>query len=170
VTVKVDVVYSIGCLKQYIHNIKQLIKVDKMGKEKIVWSDDLSTGIEWQDEQHKKWIQNMADLYDSVKNFDSSIDQFQTVVKFLDDYIVYHFTAEESAMEKAHYPHIEIHKQQHEKFRKQFEEFKQYTVGESVVDSAALCYDMSEWVLNHIATVDKDMADFIRGEINEDLV
>lgn len=119
----------------------------------ITWTDDLNTDIDIIDEQHKRIVQYINDLYVARKNEDS--DMVGEVIDELVDYTISHFAFEESLMEKANYAFLEPHKKVHELFVKKVTGFvERHNAGEDV--SGELLRLLQRWLINHIKSEDAD--------------
>jgi hemerythrin-like metal-binding protein len=125
------------------------------------WTEDLSVGIEEIDEQHKELISRINDLVDSVRQHVCKY-KIGDVIKFLEEYIVVHFGDEEGLMQKYGYPDYKAHKAQHEYFMREFAELKK-ELEKLEGGKKRGSYDLSvetnrivvDWILDHIAKVDK---------------
>jgi hemerythrin-like metal-binding protein len=125
------------------------------------WTEDLSVGIEEIDEQHKELIIRINDLVDSVRQHSCKY-KIGDVIKFLEDYIIVHFGEEEGLMQKYGYPQYKAHKAQHEYFMGEFAELRK-DLEKLEGGRKRGSYDLSvetnrivvDWILDHIAKVDK---------------
>ncbi|MDA8387635.1 MAG: bacteriohemerythrin [Nitrospiraceae bacterium] len=132
------------------------------------WTEDLRVGNETIDEQHKELFRKINDL---VLAINQSVCKYKIsdVIKFLDDYIVFHFGEEEQMMLALSYPGYKAHKAQHEHFKRNFQGLKQDL---SKLDGGKKpgSYDLSvrtnqivvDWILEHIARVDKVLGGFLK--------
>jgi len=137
----------------------------------VKWTEDLSTGIEKIDEQHKELFEKINDLVAAVRQ---SVCKYKIsdVIKFLEDYVVFHFGEEESYMRQFNYPGYTAHKAQHEKFIVNFNELKK-ELPKLEGGKKPGSYDLSvetnqvvvDWILDHIAKVDKRLGEFLKGKI-----
>ena len=81
----------------------------------FVWDDDLLTGDQVIDEQHKGIFKKL----DSVLEMSADCSQPQEIIKafeFLVHYVYDHFNCEEELMKRHHYNEYELHKQHHTRF------------------------------------------------------
>lgn len=132
------------------------------------WTEDLSVGVEIIDSQHKELFLRITDLVDAIKQHTCKY-KIGDVVKFLDEYIVFHFGEEENIMQKYGYPEYEQHKKQHEFFMAKFGELKK-ELPKLEGGTKPGSYDLSvetnqvvvDWILEHIARVDKRLGAFIK--------
>ena len=135
------------------------------------WTEDLSTGIEKIDEQHKELFEKINDLVAAVRQ---SVCKYKIsdVIKFLEDYVVFHFGEEERYMRQFNYPGYAAHKAQHEKFIANFNELKK-ELPKLEDGKKPGSYDLSvatnqvvvDWILDHIARVDKQLGEFLKGKV-----
>ncbi len=132
------------------------------------WTEDLSVGVETIDNQHKELFTRINDLVDAIKQHTCKY-KISDVVKFLDDYIIFHFGEEERLMQEYGYPGYEQHKKHHEQFKKNFEALKK-ELPKLEGGKKPGSYDLSietnhvvvDWILDHIAKVDRRLGEFLR--------
>jgi hemerythrin len=135
------------------------------------WTEDLSVGIEEIDEQHKELIIRINDLVDSVRQHSCKY-KIGDVIKFLEDYIIVHFGEEEGLMQKYGYPQYKAHKAQHEYFMREFAELRK-DLEKLEGGRKRGSYDLSvetnrivvDWILDHIAKVDKILGAHLKTKI-----
>ena len=135
------------------------------------WTEDLAVGVEKIDAQHKELFEKINDLVSAVKQ---SVCKYKIgdVIRFLEDYVVFHFGEEERYMLKFGYPDYQVHKAQHEKFIANFQELKK-ELPKLEGGSKPGSYDLSvetnkvvvDWILDHIAKVDKRLGVFLKDKI-----
>jgi hemerythrin len=129
----------------------------------LEWSQDLETGNEAVDAQHKLLFSYVNDVI-SVTEKDEEADKIQETLAFLIHYTVQHFQDEEALQLECGYPEYEWHKWLHDEFKQTATELAQrFTQGGT---SAALCEDLKEtvvdWLKNHIRGEDKKIGEYIR--------
>jgi hemerythrin len=123
--------------------------------EKIVeWSDELATGILWQDFQHAELITHINRLHQAIIAKQAR-EELWRMLEFLEKYTENHFSMEERYMEVAGDPALREHARAHQQFRDNLSELRESDGTGSQLTAASLCYDLYEWVANHIRTTDK---------------
>jgi hemerythrin-like metal-binding protein len=135
------------------------------------WTEDLSVGIEEIDEQHKELISRINDLVDSVRQHVCKY-KIGDVIKFLEEYIFVHFGDEEGLMKKYGYPDYPAHKAQHEYFIREFAALKK-ELEKLEGGKKRGSYDLSvetnrivvDWILDHIAKVDKRLGAYLKTKM-----
>jgi hemerythrin len=128
----------------------------------IQWTDDLATGKDEIDEQHREIFRRINSLFDAC-NQGKGKHEVVKVISFLDEYIVIHFGIEERHMLTRSYPRYAEHKAQHEAFKKQFLDLKKKieTEGPGVHTVIATNQMVVNWFLNHIRKVDTQLGAFL---------
>jgi hemerythrin len=130
----------------------------------LQWSSSLDTGIDVIDEQHKRIVQYINELYDAQVTLDKKA--IGNVIEELVDYTISHFAFEESLMEQSGYPFVDPHKKVHELFIRKVTKFvERFQAGEEV--SEELINMLQRWLINHIKNEDGDYADIVRASVNK---
>lgn len=80
----------------------------------LEWTNDLNTGIDWIDIQHRQIVQYINDLHDA--RLAGHADRISGIIDQLVDYTVTRFALEGEMMAKAGYPLTDAHKSVHERF------------------------------------------------------
>lgn len=137
--------------------------MSKVQIAEAVWSDELLTGIQWIDKQHKNLVERIARLFSAMEQ-GRTTGEVLSVLRFLEQYTVHHFLTEETYMEEHKYPLFEDHKNEHRILKKNIEllidnlaKLKSSDKLESLVQS-----QLWEWYQVHINIDDKRFADFVR--------
>lgn len=130
----------------------------------IEWSDNLSTGNEEIDRQHKELITAIQSLMLAIKeghgaNSSEAQNEAHDTLAFLESYVVEHFAYEEELMEHYDCPAKVINEQQHKIFLYRFKNLKNsinkngFTSGNVVKLESLLC----NWLVYHILEVDSQL-------------
>lgn len=128
----------------------------------LIWNEDLDTGIDVIDDQHKRIVEliNRLTLVSKGK-IDGNVGD---VLAELIDYTLSHFVFEEELMEEAGYPFSKAHKRVHDIFTTRVSEYQmRFNAGEDVTDS--LRDMLSRWLFNHIKGDDKAYARTVRRHL-----
>ena len=131
------------------------------------WTPKLSIGVNNIDSQHKELFLKINELVAAIKDHTCKY-KITDVIRFLEDYIVFHFAEEEEYMRRNDYPGYLRHKGQHDHFMENFMELKKEL---QKLDGGRRpgSYDLSvmtnqvvvDWILEHIAEVDKRFGRFL---------
>ena len=97
------------------------------------WSQNLSVNIAEIDTQHKRLVDLINHLHDSMKE-GKGREAMGKILKDLTDYTVYHFSTEEKLFEKYGYPESARHKKEHEDLTKQVLDIgRKYNAGDMIL-------------------------------------
>jgi len=122
------------------------------------WSNELNTGIEVIDKQHRRIIEYINELDTAHESGDLTV--VNHVLGELVDYTLSHFSFEEELQEKANYPFFKAHKRVHEIFTKRVAEFqKRAANGENVAPE--ILSMLKIWLINHIKGDDADYVESV---------
>lgn len=132
----------------------------------IEWTADLTAGVKEIDNQHKELFQRINSLLDAC-NRGKGKAEVGKVIKFLEDYVITHFSEEEKYMVKYDYPDYLSHKKQHSEFMENFLKLKTQFEAEGpgvhiVVITNRLIID---WLRNHIRKTDTALGSFLKTKI-----
>lgn len=116
--------------------------------KKLIWTDNLNTGIDVIDNQHKRIVDYINKLY-SVHNRHADKAAMRDVIDELVDYTLTHFAFEEGMLDDCDYAQLAEHKALHEQFAAQVRELRdRFDSSESA--SVELNNLMVTWLFNHI--------------------
>ncbi len=127
----------------------------------VQWTEDLATGIERIDEQHRELYQRVAGLHEAMRA--GRLEDVPEMLDYLQRYAAEHFAAEEQQMTAAGYPGLIQHKRLHQRFVEEFLQHRQ-RLSPEVTPSAvvALSRWITEWLGAHVRSVDGEMARYLR--------
>jgi hemerythrin len=135
----------------------------KSNKELITWSNTFSCGIKHIDDQHKELVDLINDMFNhSTGDYKIEREYFNKVIQQAVKYIKIHFVTEEKIMRAIKYPGFAEHKKAHDLFVIKvieniwnYETEKHYTL-------YSFTKFLKDWVLSHIAVMDKQYFTYIR--------
>lgn len=120
----------------------------------IEWSDQLSVNNLSIDSEHKKLVNIINNLHDSMKKGEGAKVLGKTLEELI-NYTKTHFSNEEHIMSQHNYVHLDEHKAEHNKFVKEIEMlFEKYKSG-SVSITISLMNFLKTWLVDHIQGSDK---------------
>ena len=129
----------------------------------ITFDDNLVTGNETIDTQHKELIDRIQNFVTACQNGDSKVKAIK-MLDYLDEYTSFHFKEEEKLQEKSGYPEREKHYEKHAEFKKTIQELHEYLQDyEGPTDrfSELVQKNVIDWLFGHIKTYDRSVAEFI---------
>ncbi len=125
----------------------------------IEWNQDLSIGMKDIDNQHKKLINLINELYDALIQGKEK-EVLDKILKELIDYAHYHFKTEEDLMDEKNYFETAIHKRAHQFFKEKITDLIKRKKEDYV--SLELFKFLKNWLINHILIMDKKFGYFLK--------
>lgn len=123
--------------------------------------EDLTTGIEVVDEQHRNFLHVLENLEERIEN-EGSCKDVDAIISYIETFANAHFDAEETYMELIGYDHIEDHRDDHKKFRQYLDELieKLSRYGDYALKGVVVF--LKEWLAVHIEKQDKYFIEYLR--------
>jgi len=128
----------------------------------IQWTEELATGIERIDAQHRELYAQVAALHEAMRA--NRLDRVPAVLDGLQRYALEHFATEEREMAARAYPRLAQHRVLHRTFVDEFLRHRAL-LGAAVTLSGvvALSVWLTDWLREHVRKEDGQLAEFIRG-------
>ena len=136
----------------------------------ITFDDNLVTGNKTIDTQHKELIDRIQNFVIACQNGDSKVKAIK-LLDYLNEYTDFHFKEEEALQEKAGYPEREKHYEKHEEFKKNIEELYAWldeSEGPTEQFEQRVKEKVADWLLYHIKSFDRSVAEFIHMRDNSE--
>ncbi|MBU5637174.1 hemerythrin family protein [Geomonas sp. Red69] len=127
------------------------------------WHEDMATGSEAVDKQHRELLRRVDDLLKGAKSRKGA-EEVGRLMWFLKKYVRWHFRDEEKLMLEAGYPGYQSHKVQHEIFFREVLRLESLHVeqGDNTLMIVAVITAMCEWLRSHFNKLDKEFIDFLK--------
>jgi hemerythrin len=128
----------------------------------IQWTDNLATGSAEIDAQHRMLFNRINAMMDACNQGKGRLE-VQGALRFLEEYVVEHFSAEERWMTRFAYPAYEEHKAEHLEFIRKVDELKRQVNDEGAGLHTVIATNqlMVHWFVNHIRLVDTKLGAFL---------
>lgn len=121
------------------------------------WTDDLAVGNAAIDDDHRKLVKMVNDLYAAMQRGNGN-DVIGKVVHNLALYTQQHFAREEAEMRRIQYSRSMQHKQEHDRLLKQVAELQgEFAAGKAVMTLAVARF-LGDWLAHHIKGSDVQLA------------
>lgn len=125
------------------------------------WTEEFSVGNDFIDADHKKLVKMVNDFHEAMEQGRGN----DVIGKVLNNLIIYtreHFAREEKEMQRIKYSNFLAHRMEHEKLLKQVTELQNdFNAGKAMM-SIKISKFLRDWLLTHIAQVDKLLAEAIK--------
>lgn len=136
----------------------------------ITFDDTLITGNEMIDTQHKELISRIAAFMECCERGDSKVQAIK-MLDYLDEYTRFHFSAEEKLQQEVEYPGLKEHVAKHEEFKRNIDELYAWldeAEGPTEEFAQKVKEKVADWLLYHIKSFDRSVAEFINMRDNAD--
>lgn len=121
----------------------------------MAWNDKLSVGVDVIDQDHKKLVSLVNDLYDAIQAGKGK-EKVGPVLDGLINYTKLHFAREEKFFVQTEYPDTAAHKKEHENLTKQVVDVQtKYKAGVTSTLSLEVMNFLKNWLINHIQGTDR---------------
>lgn len=128
----------------------------------IQWQPDFETGIRQIDDQHRKLVGMVNDLYEAMSKGEGK-EALGRVLSGLVGYTKGHFATEERLMTQHAYPGFATHKAEHDKLTAQVLDLEtKYQAGKAVM-TVQVANFLKDWLANHILNTDKQYGPHLLG-------
>jgi len=124
-----------------------------MDKEHFEWKDEYSVNVRIIDEQHKKLIETIDKLFQSIM-LQKEKEYLSEIFKELNEYINTHFSTEEKYFKDFNYEGAAVHTALHDNFREDTSKMEA-RINNTDFQVFELLFFLENWWINHILDVDK---------------
>lgn len=127
------------------------------------WREDLATGSEAIDKQHKELLRRVDDLLKGAKGRKGA-EEIGRLMWFLKKYVRWHFRDEEKLQLESGFPGYQSHKLQHEIFFREVLRLEALHAeqGDNTLMIVAVITAMCEWLRSHFNKLDREFIDYLK--------
>lgn len=130
----------------------------------MTWNPKMSVGIASIDEQHKKLVGMLNDLYDGIAA-NHAKEKLAVVLDGLIAYTANHFKYEERFFAQTGYPDTAAHVKEHQDLTNQVLDVqRRFKAGEAGTLSMEVLNFLKQWLVNHIQGSDKRYAPHLNAK------
>ena len=127
------------------------------------WNEKLSVGIAQFDNEHKKLVGMVNNLFDAVQAGRGK-EQLGPILDGLISYTKTHFANEEKYMTQHAFPEMAAHKAEHDALTKQVLDVeKKFRAGATAVLSMEVMNFLKNWLVKHIMGTDKHYGPYLNA-------
>jgi len=139
-------------------------------KELIIWTNRLSCGVKLIDDQHKKLVELINEMFNHVTGNDvQENNYFGMVIHETVNYVKNHFATEEKIMLATKFSGFTEHKKEHEDFiHTVIQNIQDHNTGKRF-NLTAFTRFLRDWILSHIALVDKQYFEHLKKIATRDI-
>jgi hemerythrin len=128
----------------------------------IHWNEELATGNEEIDNQHKELFRRFNNFQSACKQGKGQ-DEVSNLLTFLGEYVRSHFALEEHLQINHDYPGYLKHKAEHDGFICNFRKLEDQLKTQGPTSTLLIQTNMAlvTWLMRHFTWMDKDLANFL---------
>lgn len=132
-----------------------------------MWKEKYRIGVDLIDSQHKELFKRLSEFINLVqedRSWDEKLDKVKETLKFMEEYVVFHFQAEEAFQEKIDYPDIEKHKKAHAEFKEVINDYVELFQAEGFTEDKIqeLSAKLMTWLIMHVGKMDQKIGEYVR--------
>ena len=122
----------------------------------MMWKDSYRLGVERIDEQHKELFRMTEDLVNAVQR-GASVTEYQKVLEFLKDYVIYHFRDEEAYQASIQYEGLAAHQAEHRQFTQTVQQYEKRLTENGFEEKTMkdLAGTVTAWLIYHVVDTDQ---------------
>lgn len=128
----------------------------------VDWKPEYSVGNVEIDQQHRKLVDIINHLHDSMK-MGGKPEDLMRIMDDLVNYTRYHFSHEEKLMQRAGYPDLSNHQRVHRAMVEQVERLRKEAGSSRTGFSIKLMGFLKNWLTDHIMGTDQKYAPVLKG-------
>jgi|SRR6185369_451225 len=130
-----------------------------------VWKEELATGNEVIDNQHKELFRRFNNFQVACKQ-ERGLDELSNLLDFLGEYVRSHFALEEVVQITNDYPGYQKHKEEHNAFMHNFRKLEDQLNTKGTTPALLIQANMTlaDWMTRHFTWTDKELANFLHAD------
>lgn len=128
----------------------------------VDWRSEYSVGHAEIDQQHRKLVDIINSLHDSMK-LGGKPEDLKRILNDLVNYTRFHFSHEEKLMERAGYADLANHKRVHRSMVEQVENFRREVESSRTGFSIKLMGFLKNWLTDHILGTDQKYSTVVKS-------
>lgn len=139
----------------------------------MMWKEKYKIGVDLIDQQHKELFHRLSNFIQIVQNEDNweeKIDSVKETLEFMQEYVIFHFDTEEAFQEEVNYPHMEDHKEIHNKFKGVINDYVKIFQEEGFNEEKIqeLSAKLMTWLIVHVGKTDQELGKYVMEKEGED--
>jgi|SRR6185369_17523958 len=134
----------------------------------IVWKDELATGNEVIDSQHKELFRRFNNFQTACKQ-GKGLDELSNLLSYLGNYVRSHMAQEEQLQIVYNYPGYRMHKKEHDDFTNNLRRLEEQLNTQGITPALLIRTNMAfiTWLTRHFTWVDTDLASFLHKAMSK---
>lgn len=135
----------------------------------MIWKEKYKLGVPLIDQQHEELFRRVNDFVETVRKpvlWTEKTQKINETLDFMKEYVITHFHDEEAYQREIGYPSFQAHRKIHNDMVKYVadvaRQYEQDRSNEPLIQQFA--GKLLAWLINHVASEDQKIADFVRSK------
>lgn len=154
------------------NNVEIVMNTNKGGMDCMMWKEKYKVGVPLIDQQHEELFQRVSEFIKTVQQkgpWQEKIAKVKETMIFMQEYVVYHFDAEEVYQQEINYPEIESHKEAHANFKQAVGNYANKLEKEGYSEELVQEFSgkLMAWLIMHVAGTDTKIGQYVQEKDGE---
>ncbi|NLL49526.1 MAG: hemerythrin family protein [Firmicutes bacterium] len=134
-----------------------------------MWKEHYRVGSELIDTQHQELFKRVAAFIQVVQSdgpWEQRLEKVEETLVFMQHYVLIHFADEEQLQQEIGYPGFEKHRQIHENFKAEVQQFAKTVELEGFDEEKVQEFSakVMTWLIMHVGREDQKIGEFLRSK------
>lgn len=135
----------------------------------MMWKEKYKVGVPLIDQQHEELFQRVSEFIKVVQtkgDWELRLAKVKDTMNFMQEYVVFHFDAEEAYQEEINYPETEEHKLAHRKFKEAVGNYASRLETEGFSEELVQEFSgkLMAWLIMHVAGTDTKIGNYVQRQ------
>ncbi|WP_246451885.1 bacteriohemerythrin [Alkalicella caledoniensis] len=134
-----------------------------------MWKEKYKIGVSLIDQQHEELFQRVSEFIKVVQSkgdWELRLAKVKETMSFMQEYVVFHFDAEEEYQKEINYPEAEGHKIAHKQFKEAVGKYAARLETEGFNEELVQEFSgkLMTWLIMHVAGTDTKIGDYVQRQ------
>lgn len=140
----------------------------------MMWKESYKIGVPLIDQQHEELFNRVSAFIQTVQNkgdWEEKMARVKETMEFMQQYVVFHFDAEEEYQESINYPDIDAHKKAHANFKQGVNTYAQRMSQEGYKEELVQEFGgkLMAWLIMHVMGTDQKIGQYVKSQGGEQI-
>jgi hemerythrin len=138
----------------------------------MMWKENYKIGVPLIDQQHEELFNRVSTFIQTVQkkgDWEEKMSKVKETMEFMQQYVVFHFNAEEEYQESINYPDLKAHKEAHAKFRQGVNNYAQRLAQKGYKEELVQEFGgkLMAWLIMHVMGTDQKIGQYVKSQGGE---
>lgn len=141
----------------------------------MMWKEKYKIGVPLIDQQHEELFARVTTFIQTFRgdgSWEEKVNKVIETMKFMQEYVIVHFHDEEHYQEQINYPLMESHKEEHNRFKQNVNEYVVRIKNENFSEELVQEFGgkLMAWLIMHVAGTDQKIGEYVESLVKSDFV